>query len=407
MANHKKISDARKDFPLLDQMVNGKPLVYLDNAATMQKPHEVIDTVTEVYTKYNSNIHRGTHHLSNVCTEAFEEARIKIQKFINAGYSHEIIFTRGTTESVNLVANTFGDAFLKEGDEVIISELEHHSNIVPWQLLRERKGIELKVIPITEEGELNMEVFHSLLSDRTALVAIAHVSNALGTINPIKEIISAAHAKDIPVLIDGAQAVHHFPVDVTELDCDFYAFSGHKLYGPTGIGVLYGKEKWLNKMPPWQGGGEMIKSVTFEKTTFNELPFKFEAGTPHYAGAIGLGKAIDYLTSYQWDEIINFEKELLDYATEKLLSVDGLKIYGTAKNKSSVISFLVDGIHPYDMGVMLDKMGIAVRTGHHCAQPVMDKFGIPGTVRASFAIYNTKEDIDKLVEGVIKIKSIF
>jgi len=403
----KDIKNARADFPILNREVNGKPLVYLDNAATMQKPQVVIDSMVEVYTKYNSNIHRGTHHLSNVCTEAFEEARIKIQKFINAANSHEVIFTRGTTESINLVANTFGEAFLNESDEVIISELEHHSNIVPWQMLRDRKGIVLKVIPINAEGELLLDEYRSLLSDKTKLVAVAHVSNALGTINPVREIIEAAHAKDIPVLIDGAQAVHHFPVNVTELDADFYVFSGHKLYGPTGIGVLYGKEELLNEMPPWHGGGEMIKSVTFEKTTYNELPFKFEAGTPDYVSAIGLGKAIDYLTSYSWNDIVDYERELLDYATEKLLAVEGLKIFGTTKNKSSVISFLVGNIHPYDMGVMLDKMGIAVRTGHHCAQPVMDRFGIPGTVRASFAIYNTKEEIDKLIEGVKKINQIF
>ena len=403
----KDIKNARTDFPILDQQVNGKPLIYLDNAATMQKPQVVIDSMTEVYTKYNSNIHRGTHHFSNVCTEAFEQARVTIRKFINAEHSHEIIFTRGTTEAINLVANTFGDAFLNEGDEVIVSELEHHSNIVPWQMLRDRKGIVLKVIPITDAGELMLDRFNELLSEKTKLVSVAHVSNALGTVNPVKEIIEAAHAVGAKVLIDGAQAVHHFPVDVRELDCDFYVFSGHKLYGPTGIGVLYGKEKMLNEMPPWHGGGEMIKSVTFEKTTYNELPFKFEAGTPDYTSAIGLGKAIDYLTSYSWNDIVEYEKELLEYATERLSAIDGLRIYGTAEKKSSVISFLVGDIHPYDMGVMLDKMGIAVRTGHHCAQPVMDRFGIPGTVRASFAIYNTKEEVDKLVKGIEKIKTIF
>ncbi len=403
----KDINIAREDFPILKREVNGKPLVYLDNAATMQKPQQVIDAIVDVYTNYNSNIHRGTHHLSNVCTSAFEDARVKIQKFINATHSHEIIFTRGTTESINLVANTFGDTFLSKGDEVIISELEHHSNIVPWQLLQEKKGISLRIIPINDSGELILDEYYSMLNKHTKLVAVTHVSNALGTINPVKEIIKAAHNEGIPVLIDGAQAVHHFPVDVVDLDCDFYAFSGHKLYGPTGVGVLYGKEEWLNKMPPWQGGGEMIKSVSFEKTTFNELPFKFEAGTPNYTGTIGLGTAIDYLTSYSWDDIVSYEKELLNYATEKLSEVDGLKIYGTAKNKSSVISFLVNEIHPYDMGLMLDKMGVAVRTGHHCAQTLMTRFNIPGTVRASFAIYNTKEDIDKLVEGVLKIRNIF
>ena len=403
----KNIYNARADFPILKRKVNGKPLVYLDNAATMQKPQQVIDAIVDVYTNYNSNIHRGTHHLSSVCTTAFEDTRVKIQKFISATHSHEIVFTHGTTESINLVANSFGDVLLSEGDEVIITELEHHSNIVPWQLLQERKGIKLRVVPINDNGELILEEYRSMLNKHTKLVAVAHVSNALGTINPVKEIIHAAHLKGVPVLIDGAQAVHHFPVDVVDLDCDFYAFSAHKLYGPTGVGVLYGKEEWLNKMPPWQGGGEMIKSVSFEKATFNELPFKFEAGTPNYVGTIGMGAAIDYLRLYEWDDIISYEKELLDYATEKLTEINALKIYGTAQNKSSVISFLVEGIHPYDMGLMLDKMGIAVRTGHHCAQPLMTRFDIPGTVRASFAIYNTKEDIDKLIEGILKINQIF
>lgn len=403
----KDINIAREDFPILKREVNGKPLIYLDNAATMQKPQQVIDAIVDVYSNYNSNIHRGTHHLSNVCTTAFEDARVKTQKFINATHSHEILLTSGTTASINLVANSFGDTSLTKGDEVIISELEHHANIVPWQLLQERKGIILRVIPINDSGKLILPEFYSMLNKRTKLVAVTHVSNVLGTINPVKEIINAAHSKGVPVLIDGAQAVHHFPVDVVDLDCDFYAFSGHKLYGPTGVGVLYGKEEWLNKMPPWLGGGEMIKSVSFEKTTFNELPFKFEAGTPNYTGAIGLGSAIDYLTSFKWSDIISYEKNLLDYATTKLSEIDGLKIYGTAKDKSSVISFLVNDIHPYDMGLMLDKMGVAVRTGHHCAQPLMTRFDIPGTVRASFAIYNTIEDIDRLVEGVLKIRSIF
>ncbi|NPA36591.1 MAG: cysteine desulfurase [Chlorobi bacterium] len=403
----KDINTARTDFPILAREVNGKPLVYLDNAATMQKPQAVIDAVSRVYTDYNSNIHRGTHFLSNVCTGEFENAREKIQKFINARNSYEIIFTRGTTEAINLVANTFGDNFLSEDDEVIVSELEHHSNIVPWQLLRERKGIKLKVIPLNEDGELVLDEYYGMLNEKTRLVAVAHVSNALGTVNPVKEIIEAAHKMNAKVLIDGAQAVHHFPVDMRELDADFYVFSGHKLYGPTGIGVLYGKEELLNKMPPWHGGGEMIKNVTFEKTTYNELPFRFEAGTPDYAGAIGLGAAVDYLSSYSWEDIVGYEKELLDYATEKLSAIDGLKIYGTAEKKSGVVSFLVGKIHPYDMGVMLDKLGIAVRTGHHCAQPVMDRYGIPGTVRASFAIYNTKEEVDKLVDGIEKVKKIF
>ena len=403
----KNLNSIRDDFPILQQKVHGKPLIYLDNAATIQKPQAVIDAINEVYTQFNSNIHRGVHHLSNVCTTKYEHTREKIQQFIHATNSHEIIFTRGTTESINLVANSFGDTFLTDGDEVIISEMEHHSNIVPWQMLRERKGIVLKIIPIDDQGDLILESFLSLITDRTKLVAIAHVSNALGTINPIKDIISTSHASGIPVLIDGAQAVHHIPVNVTDLDCDFYAFSGHKLYGPTGIGVLYGKEKWLNKMKPYQGGGEMIQSVSFEKTTFNELPFKFEAGTPNFTGTIGLGAAIDYLNQFDWDTIISYEQELMEYATSELKKIDGLKIFGESINKCSVISFLVDNIHPYDMGMMLDKMGIAVRTGHHCAQPIMNRFNIPGTIRASFALYNTKKEVDLLIEGIIKVKQLF
>jgi len=401
------IQKIRSEFPILDQQVHGKPLVYLDNAATTQKPQLVIDAVNDVYTQYNSNIHRGVHHLSNVCTQAFEDARIKVQRFINAEHSHEVIFTRGTTESVNLIAHSFGDVFLKEGDEVIVSQLEHHSNIVPWQMLEQRKGITLKVIPINDQGELMLEELDALITEKTRLVAVAHISNALGTINPIKTIIDKCHQRDIPVMIDGAQAVQHVAVDVQALDCDFYVFSGHKLYGPTGIGVLYGKEKWLNQMTPYQGGGEMIQTVSFEGTTFNELPFKFEAGTPDYSGAIGLGAAIDYVTNIGVEKIAAYEHELLEYGTARLEAIPQMNIYGTAAEKASVISFLVGNIHPYDMGMMLDKMGLAVRTGHHCAQPLMQRYNIPGTVRASFAVYNTKEEIDQLVEGVLKVSRLF
>ncbi|MBI9060769.1 MAG: cysteine desulfurase [Marinilabiliaceae bacterium] len=401
------IQKIRNDFPILDQQVHGKPLAYLDNAATTQKPRQVIDAVNDVYTKYNSNIHRGVHHLSNVCTQAFEDARVKVQKFINAEHSHEVIFTRGTTESVNLIAHSFGDVFLKEGDEVIVSQLEHHSNIVPWQMLEQRKGISLNVIPINDKGELMLEELDEMFTEKTKLVALAHISNALGTINPIKTIIDKCHQRDIPVMIDGAQAVQHVSVDVQALDCDFYVFSGHKLYGPTGIGILYGKEKWLDQMTPYQGGGEMIQTVSFEGTTFNELPFKFEAGTPDYSGAIGLAAAIDYVTHIGVDNIAAYEHELLVYGTDKLETIPQMNIYGTAAEKASVISFLVGNIHPYDMGMMLDKMGIAVRTGHHCAQPLMQRYNIPGTVRASFAVYNTREEIDRLVEGILKVSQLF
>ena len=401
------IQKIRKDFPILDQTVYGKPLAYFDNAATAHKPVQVINAIEEVYTKYNSNIHRGVHHLSNVCTQAFEDARIKVQQFVNAPNAHEIIFTRGTTEAINLIASSFGETFLKEGDEIIVSQLEHHSNIVPWQLLEKRKGITLKVIPINDDGELMLDRFEELLSDKTKLVSVAHISNALGTINPIKTIINTAHANNVPVMIDGAQAVQHVKVDVQELDCDFYVFSGHKLYGPTGIGALYGKEKWLNQMEPYQGGGEMIQTVSFEGTTFNELPFKFEAGTPDYSGAVGLAAAIDYVNNLGLENIANYEHELHDYAMKKLSDIPNIQFYGTAKEKASVISFNVGNIHPFDMGTLLDKMGLAVRTGHHCAQPLMQRYNIPGTVRASFAVYNTKEEIDRLVEGVIKVCQLF
>nr|WP_321405647.1 cysteine desulfurase [uncultured Carboxylicivirga sp.] len=401
------IQKIRKDFPILDQTVYGKPLAYFDNAATAHKPLQVINAIDEVYTKYNSNIHRGVHHLSNVCTQAFEDARIKVQHFLNAPNAHEVIFTRGTTEAINLIASSFGETFLNKGDEIIVSQLEHHSNIVPWQLLEKRRGIILKVIPINDAGELMLDALDELMSDKTKLVSVAHISNALGTINPIKTIIDKAHARNIPVMIDGAQAVQHVKVDVQALDCDFYVFSGHKIYGPTGIGVLYGKEKWLNQMEPYQGGGEMIQTVSFEGTTFNELPFKFEAGTPDYSGAVGLAAAIDYVNEIGLENIAAYEHELHDYAMEKLAAIPNMRFFGTAKEKASVISFMVGNIHPFDMGTLLDKMGIAVRTGHHCAQPLMQRYNIPGTVRASFAVYNTKEEIDRLIEGVIKVSQLF
>jgi cysteine desulfurase/selenocysteine lyase len=397
----------RSEFPILSQQIYNKPLIYLDNAATTQKPIQVIEAEANVYQSFNSNIHRGVHYLSNRCTDAFEQARKKVAAFVNAPHERQIIFTRGTTEAINLVAHGFGQVFLKEGDEIIVSELEHHSNIVPWQLIAELKGAVIKVIPITDSGELRMDVFKQLLSNRTKLVAVAHISNVLGTINPIKEIIDLAHAQGVPVLIDGAQAIQHVQVDVQALDCDFYVFSGHKLYAPTGIGALYGKEEWLNKMVPYQGGGEMIDRVSFAKTTFNELPFKFEAGTPNYAGAVALGAAIDYVNNLGLANIAAYEDDLLHYAQDELLKINRLRIIGTAKHKTSVVSFLVDNIHPYDMGMMLDKIGIAVRTGHHCAQPLLDRLGIAGTVRASFAIYNTRDEIDQLKKGVAKVKQMF
>lgn len=401
------IEQIRADFPILKETVYEKPLVYLDNAATTHKPKQVIDAVSEVYLKYNSNIHRGVHHLSNVCTEAHEAARVKVQQFINAKHSHEVIFTRGTTESINLLASSFADTFLKPGDEILVSQLEHHSNIVPWQLLEQRKGIVLKYIPINEAGELVLDTIDELINSKTKLVAVAHISNALGTVNPIKTIINKAHSLDIPVMIDGAQAVQHVQVDVQELDCDFYVFSGHKLYGPTGIGALYGKEEWLNKLHPYHGGGEMIKTVSFEGTTFNELPFKFEAGTPDFSGSVGLAAAIDYVNSIGLENIAQYEHELLSYATEKLSAIPNIRFFGTAKEKASVISFLIGDIHPFDIGTMLDKMGIAVRTGHHCAQPLMQYYNIPGTIRASFAIYNTKAEIDQLAEGTKRVAQLF
>tara|TARA_R110000765_G_scaffold75449_1_gene147943 strand:- start:2459 stop:3673 length:1215 start_codon:yes stop_codon:yes gene_type:complete len=399
------IKKIREDFPILKREVNGKPLVYLDNAATSQTPQQVIDAIVDYYQNYNANIHRGVHTLSQEATDKYEQARLKIQKHFNAAKSYEIIFTSGTTHSINLVANGFS-ALIKKGDEVLVSAMEHHSNIVPWQMLCERTGAILKVIPMNQEGELRMDVYDELLSDKTKLVFCNHISNALGTINPIEEIIEKAHKVGAAILIDGAQAAPHLVADVQALDVDFYTCSAHKICGPTGVGMLYGKEEWLNKLPPYQGGGEMIAEVTFEKTTYADLPHKFEAGTPNICGGIAFGAALDYMNAIGFEEIAKYEHELLEYATQELLKIEGLKIYGTAKNKTSVISFNIEGIHPYDMGSILDKLGIAVRTGHHCAQPIMDFFKIPGTVRASFAFYNTIEEVDILVAGITKAKSM-
>jgi cysteine desulfurase/selenocysteine lyase len=393
----------REDFPILKLQVNGRPLVYLDSAATSQKPQVVIDAINRYYTEQNANVHRGVHHLSQIATREYDDARVKIQRFINAAESHEIIFTRGTTEGINLVANSYGRKYVHEGDEIIISAIEHHSNIVPWQMLCEQTGAKLRVIPINDDGELLIDEFAQMLNPKVKLVAVVHLSNALGTLNPVKRIIELAHSHDIPVLIDGAQAAPHIKVDVREMDCDFYAFSGHKICGPTGIGVLYGKSEWLNAMPPFMGGGDMIASVTFEKTTYNVLPAKFEAGTPHIEGAIVLGVAIDYLNSIGLDRIAAYERELLEYATEVVGAIPGVKIIGTAREKASVLSFTLDNIHPHDIGTVLDDMGIAIRAGHHCAQPVMERFKIPATARASFAFYNTKGEIDALAEGIQRV----
>ncbi|WP_394974284.1 aminotransferase class V-fold PLP-dependent enzyme [uncultured Croceitalea sp.] len=399
------VKEIRKDFPILKREVNGKPLVYLDNAATSQTPKQVIDVITDYYQNYNANIHRGVHALSQEATDKYEEARNKIQQHFNAAKAHEIIFTSGTTHSINIVANGFS-SLIQKGDEILVSAMEHHSNIVPWQMLSERTGAVLKVIPMNQKGELQMDVYDKLLSDKTKLVFCNHISNALGTINPIEEIITKAHNVGAAVLIDGAQAAPHLVADVQKLDVDFYAISAHKVCGPTGVGMLYGKEKWLNKLPPYQGGGEMIAEVTFEKTTYANLPHKFEAGTPNICGGIAFGAALDYMNKIGFEAIANYEYELLEYATEELLKIDGLKIYGTAKNKTSVISFNIDGVHPYDIGSILDKLGIAVRTGHHCAQPIMDFYKIPGTVRASFSFYNTIEEVDVLVAGVNRAKNM-
>jgi len=401
--NEQEIQQIRDDFPILSDKIYNKDLIYFDNGATTQKPRCVVEKIEQGYYHLNANIHRGVHYLSQKATEAHEAARTTVAEFLKAEKREEIIFTRGTTEAINLVATSFGEAFCTIGDEIIISQLEHHSNIVPWQMLCERKGLKLRVIPINEHGELNLDVFKTLLNEKTKIISVVHVSNVLGTINPIKKIIQIAHARNIPVLVDGAQAVPHIAVNVKELDADFYVFSAHKIYGPTGIGVLYGKEKWLNAMPPYQGGGEMIATVTFEKTTYNELPFKFEAGTPDYIGSTALAEALNYVQNIGIEKIAEHEHELLTYATECLLEIDGMRIIGTAKEKSSVISFLVGNIHPYDIGMLLDKLGIAVRTGHHCAQPLIDSLGIPGTVRASFAFYNTKSEIDVFIEALKRV----
>jgi cysteine desulfurase/selenocysteine lyase len=403
----KSIDEIRADFPILGRMVYNKPLVYLDNGATTQKPQCVIDAVTSVYTSYNANIHRGIHYLSDLSSEAYEGAREKVRSFINAAKKEEVIFTSGTTGSINGIAVSFGERFIKQGDEVIISNLEHHANIVPWQMMCERKGAVLKVIPINDEGEIILEDYFGLLNQKTRIVAVTQASNALGTVLPVKEIISAAHAMNIPVMIDGAQGIQHGNVDIKDIDCDFYVFSGHKIYGPNGIGILYGKEKWLSELPPFQGGGDMVDKVTFEKTTYNELPFKFEAGTMNYPGAIGLSAALDYVLEIGRENIAAREKDLLIYATERLSGIKGLRIYGTSERKISTLSFLLKDIHQYDTGMILDKMGIAVRTGTHCAQPLMARFGIDGTVRASVCFYNTIEEIDTLAAGIEKVKSMF
>ncbi len=390
------VSEIRQQFPILQRDVYGKPLVYFDNGATSQKPQVVIDVINEYYSNENANIHRGVHYLSQKATDAYEKARRTIQHYINAAHEHEIIFTKGTTDGINLVASCFGE-LITEGDEIIISAIEHHSNIVPWQMLCERKKAVLKVIPVLENGELDLSVYTQLLNKKTKIVACTHISNSLGTINPIKEMIQQAHAVGAKFLVDGAQSIQHYAIDVQELDCDFFAFSSHKVFGPTGAGVLYGKEAILNAMPPYQGGGDMIAKVTFEKTTYNELPFKFEAGTPHIIGGIATGTALEYLSSLDLTAIQAYETELLQYAESQLLQIEGLRIIGTAKNKASVCSFVIDGLHPFDVGTLLDKQGIAVRTGHHCTQPIMDFYDIPGTIRASFAFYNTKEEIDLFI----------
>ncbi len=401
------IEKIRADFPILHQTVHGKPLVYLDNAATSQKPRAVIDAITRYYEGTNSNIHRGVHFLSEQATAEYEGARQTVQKFINAAYAHEVIFVRGTTEGINLVAQTYGRAQVRQGDEVLITAMEHHSNIVPWQILCDERGAKLRVAPINDKGELLLDEFAKLLGPHTKLAAFTHISNALGTINPVREMVELAHRQNIPVLIDGAQAAPHMAVDVQALDCDFYTFSGHKVYGPTGIGVLYGKSALLNAMPPYQGGGDMISSVTFEKTTYNKLPYKFEAGTPDIAGVIGLGAALTYVKGLGIENIAAHEHELLGYATEKLSAIPGVRLIGTAKEKAGVLSFVIEGVHPHDVGTILDQEGIAIRTGHHCSQPVMERFGIPATARASFAVYNTFAEIDALVRGIGKVREVF
>lgn len=401
------VTKIREDFPILSRKVYDRPLVYLDNGATTQKPLCVLDAMREEYLNVNANVHRGVHYLSQQATDLHEQAREKVRKFINAGSVNEIIFTRGTTESLNLVVSSFCDGFMSEGDEVIVSVMEHHSNIVPWQLQAARKGISLRVIPMNDKGELLLDEYEKLFTERTKIVSVTHVSNVLGTVNPVKDIVRIAHEHGVPVMVDGAQSTPHFAVDVQDIDCDFFAFSGHKMYGPTGVGMLYGKENWLDRMPPYQGGGEMIESVSFEKTVFEHLPFKFEAGTPDYVATHGLATAIDYISSIGIDNISRHEQELTRYCMERMQEIDGIRLFGTADDKDAVVSFLVGDIHHLDMGTLLDRLGIAVRTGHHCAQPLMIRLGIQGTVRASFAMYNTKEEIDVLVEGIKRVSKMF
>ena len=401
------ITKIREDFPILGRTVYGRPLVYLDNAATTQKPRCVVDAITEEYYSVNANVHRGVHFLSQQATELHEAARETVRRFINARSTNEIVFTRGTTESINLLASSFGEACMTEGDEIIVSTMEHHSNIVPWQLLRERRGIVIRVIPMSDDGRLLPDEYERLFNERTRLVCVAHVSNVLGTVNPVRQMIATAHAHGVPVLVDGAQSVPHMAVDVQALDADFYAFSGHKVYGPSGVGVLYGKEKWLDRLPPYQGGGEMIQHVSFERTTFNELPYKFEAGTPDYIGTHALATALDYVSNLGMKDIEAYEHELTRYATERLQAIEGMRIFGTTPDKGSVISFLVGDIHHFDLGTLLDRLGIAVRTGHHCAQPLMERLGIEGTVRASFSFYNTREEVDALVAGIERVRKMF
>lgn len=401
------VNKIRADFPILGREVYGKPLVYLDNGATTQKPRVVVEAMTDEYYSVNANVHRGVHFLSQRATELHEGSRETVRAFINARSTSEIVFTRGTTESINLLASSFTESQMSEGDEVIISTMEHHSNIVPWQLMAAKHGIVIKVIPMNDRGELLLDAYRELFTERTRIVSVAHVSNVLGTVNPVEEMIRFAHEQGVPVLVDGAQSVPHMPVDVQALDADFYVFSGHKVYGPTGVGVLYGKEAWLDRLPPYQGGGEMIQTVSFEKTTFNELPFKFEAGTPDFVGTTGLARALDYVSAIGMDKIAAYEHELTTYATERLMQIPGMRIFGQAKEKGSVISFLVGDIHHFDLGTLLDRLGIAVRTGHHCAQPLMQRLGIEGTVRASFGLYNTKEEIDVLVAGIERVSRMF
>ena len=402
----KDFSQYREDFPLLKTKVYDKPLIYLDNGATTQKPQCVLDKLNEIYTLYNANIHRGVHHLSQIATMAHEDARKTVADFIHAKSNAEITFTRGTTESINLTAFCFGERYVNEGDEIIVSHMEHHSNIVPWQLMCERKMATLRVIPITPDGELDLDAFKNMLNEKTRIVAVTHVSNVLGTVNPVKEIIHWAHLNGTPVLVDGAQAIPHLPVNVQDLDADFYVFSGHKIYAPTGIGVLYGKEKWLDAMPPYQGGGEMIDHVSFEKTTFNELPYKYEAGTPNYEGSIALAEALHYVSAIGMEQIAQHEQELIQYAMEQMASIPNLRFIGMPKHRSGVISFLIGNEHPYDVGMLLDKLGVAVRTGHHCAQPLVEYYNIPGTVRASFALYNNKEDIDQFIHALTRVANM-